>query len=141
MPSTNANLDVRNFPSNGSDGYTNTTASNNAVYSYMYSGGNDGAGGMEVRVNSGTATLNLSLDDDNNRYSIDAVSFLDDTGNQLTWRGNAPANGVITDANTVEETAHYKVRVADTTAGCTFQCDPVISNERDPPKGLIRHTH
>lgn len=139
MPNTNATLDVRNIPSNGSDGYTNTTASNNAIYSYKYSGGTDNAGGMEVKVNTGTATLNLSLDDDDNRYSIDAVSFTDDPLNQLTWRGNAGDNGVITDANTAVETAHYSVKVADATAGCTFPCDPMIGNERDPPKGLIRH--
>ena len=141
MPSANATLDVRNIPSNGSDGYTDTTASNNAIYSYRYSGGTDNAGGMEVQVNTGTATLNLSLDDDDRRYSIDTVSFSDDPSGQLQWRGNAPANGVITDSNTVIETAHYSVEVADATAGCTFPCDPMIANDRDPPKGLIRHTH
>src|SRR5688572_10985361 len=73
MPNTNATLDVRNFPSNGSDGYTNTTATNNAIYSYKYSGGTDNAGGMDVKVGQGVATLNLSLDSDN-RYSIDGVN-------------------------------------------------------------------
>lgn len=137
MPSTNATLDVRNFPSNGSDGYTNTTASNNAIYSYKYSGGTDNAGGMDVKVGQGTATLNLSLDSDQ-RYSIDDVNFTDDPNNQLAWRGNAPTNGVITDANTAVETAHYSVTVADSTADCTFPCDPMIDNERGPA-GLIRH--
>ncbi|MDA3914967.1 hypothetical protein, partial [Oleiagrimonas sp.] len=32
--SPNINLDVHNHASNGSDGYTNTTASNGATYSY-----------------------------------------------------------------------------------------------------------
>ena len=141
MPGTNTNatLDVRNFPSNGSDGYTNTTASNNAVYSYKYSGGTDNAGGMQTKVGNGVATLNLSLDSDN-RYSIDNVSFKDDPQNQLAWRGNAPTTGVITDANTAVETAHYKVKVADATASCTFDCDPMVDNTRGP-MGLIRHLH
>lgn len=139
MPNTNASLDVRNFPSNGSDGYTNTTASNNAIYSYKYSGGSDGAGGLETRVGSGVATLGLNLDADN-RYSIDGVDFTDDPQHQLTWRGNAPNAGVITDANTEVETAHYSVTVADATANCTLPCDPQISNEPGgPAKGLIRH--
>jgi len=138
MPNTNATLDVRNFPSNGNDGYKNTTATNNAVYSYKYSGGTDSAGGMEVQVGQGVATLNLSLDSDN-RYSIDDVKFKDDPNNQLTWRGNAPTTGVITDANTAVETAKYKVIVADSTASCTFPCDPQIDNERGPAMGLIRH--
>lgn len=141
MPSINAiaNLDVRNFPSNGSDGYINTTATNNTIYSYKYSGGTDSAGGLETQVGNGVATLNLSLDSDD-RYSIDTVSFSDDDEQQLTWRGNAPTAGVITDANTEVETAHYKVKVADSTAGCTFHCDPMVQNDpRNPPKGLIRH--
>jgi hypothetical protein len=137
MPNTNATLDVRNFPTNGSDGYTNTTASNNAIYSYKYSGGTDNAGGMEVKVGQGVATLNLSLDSDN-RYSIDGVNFTDDPNNQLAWRGNAPTTGVITDANTAVEVAHYSVTVADSTASCTFPCDPMIDNEHGP-MGLIRH--
>ena len=137
MPSTNATLDVRNFPSNGSDGYTNTTASNNAIYSYKYSGGTDNLGGMDVKVGQGVATLNLSLDSDQ-RYSIEGVNFSDDPYNQLTWRGNAPTTGVITDANTEVENAHYSVTVADSTADCTFPCDPMIDNERGP-MALIRH--
>lgn len=141
MPNINASLDVRNFPSNGSDGYTDTIANNNAVYSYKYSGGSDGAGGLETRVGSGVATLNLNLDADN-RYSFSTVDFTDDDEQQLSWRGNAPTAGVITDANTKLETAHYSVTVADATGNCTFPCDPTVSNEpNNPMKGLIRHTH
>jgi hypothetical protein len=138
MPNTNATLDVRNSASSGSDGYTNTTASNNAVYSYKYSGGTDGAGGLETRVGHGVATLNLSLTSDP-RYSINGVTFTDDPNSQLTWRGNAATSGVITDANTAEETAHYSTTIADSTAGCTFPCDPMVDNERGGTKGLIRH--
>ena len=126
--STNASLDVRNFPSNGSDGYTDTTASNNAIYSYRYTGGSDGAGGLRAQVGQGTATLNLSLDADP-RYTIDHVTF-DDPKSQLSWRGNAPRNGVLTDSNTDEESAHYYVSVRDATANCTIPCDPMVVNER-----------
>lgn len=126
--STNANLDVRNFPSNGSDGYTDTTASNNAIYSYRYTGGSDQAGGLRAQVGQGTATLNLSLNSDS-RYTIDAVTF-DDPKSQLSWRGNAPRNGVITDSNTDDENGHYYVQVRDSVANCTIPCDPMVINER-----------
>ena len=126
--STNANLDVRNFPSNGSDGYTDTTASNNAIYSYRYTGGSDQAGGLRAQVGQGTATLNLSLNADS-RYTIDAVTF-DDPKSQLSWRGNAPRNGVITDSNTDDENGHYYVQVRDSVANCTIPCDPMVINER-----------
>ena len=46
MSNTNVTLDVRNFPSNDSDGYTDTTASNHAIYSYLYGGGSDGNGNI-----------------------------------------------------------------------------------------------
>ena len=126
--STNASLEVRNFPSNGSDGYTDTTASNNAIYSYRYSGGSDGAGGLRAQVGQGTATLNLTLDADP-RYTIDQVTF-DDPKAQLSWRGNAPRNGVLTDSNTDEEEGHYYVQVRDSVANCTIPCDPMVLNER-----------
>lgn len=130
MPANNSNasLDVRNFPSNGSDGYTDTTASNNAVYSYRYTGGSDQAGGLRAQVGQGTATLNLSLDGDP-RYTIDQVTF-DDPKGQLSWRGNAPRNGVLTDSNTDEEEGYYHVQVRDSVANCTIPCDPMVINER-----------
>ena len=129
---SNATLEVRDFPSNGSDGYIDTTASNNAVYSYRYTGGSDDAGGLLGKGNGGTATLNLTLDSDP-RYTIDSVTF-DGLDNQLSWRGNAPRNGVITDQNTAAGSGNYHVVVRDATANCTVPCDPMISNEpRDPP--------
>src|SRR5579863_2385862 len=42
--SATISLSIQNHPSNGSDGYTDTTASNGKVYSYKYSGGS-GKGG------------------------------------------------------------------------------------------------
>jgi hypothetical protein len=128
MPNTNASLDVRDHPSNGADGYTDTTASNNAVYSYRYSGGSDGAGGLRAQVGQGAATLNLRLDADP-RYTIDDVSF-DDPEDQLSWRGEAPRNGVVTDKATEEERGHYYVQVMDAVADCTIPCDPMVINER-----------
>lgn len=130
MPANNSNasLDVRNFPSSGSDGYTDTTASNNAVYSYRYTGGSDQAGGLRAQVGQGTATLNLSLAGDQ-RYTIDQVTF-DDPKGQLSWRGNAPRNGVLTDSNTDEEEGYYHVQVRDSVANCTIPCDPMVVNER-----------
>ncbi len=75
----------------------------------------------------GTATLNLSLDSDP-RYTIDAVTF-DGLDEQLSWRGNAPRNGVITDQNSALGSGNYHVVVRDAAASCTVPCDPMISNE------------
>lgn len=133
MSNTNASLDVRDFPSNGSDGYIDTTASNNAIYSFRYTGGSDGHGGLRTKVGQGVATLNVRLESDS-RYSIDDAEFDQDPERQLSWRGNSSVAGVITDANTAAETGHYSLIVADSQASCTFRCDPMVVNEpRDPP--------
>ena len=86
------------------------------------------AGGLRAQVGQGTATLNLSLAGDQ-RYTIDQVTF-DDPKGQLSWRGNAPRNGVLTDSNTDEEEGYYHVQVRDSVANCTIPCDPMVVNER-----------
>ena len=129
MPSNaNVSLDVRNFPPNGSDGYTNTTASNNATYSYRYTGGSDNGG--DVTFNGrGRVTLTVHLQSDP-RYEIGNVGFTGDANNQLTWLAqNAPTTAVIQDLNTVVQNANYKVTVNDTSANCTVPCDPQIINK------------
>lgn len=129
MPSNaNVTLDVRNFASNGSDGYTDTTASNNAIYSYRYTGGNDNGGNVDF-TGRGRVTLTVQLQSDP-RYQIGNVGFTGDTNNQLTWLAqNAPKTAVIQDVNTAVQNANYKITVNDTTANCTVPCDPQINNK------------
>lgn len=128
MSNINVGLDVRNFPSSGSDGYTNTTASNNAVYCYQYSGGSDGHGGVSETTGAGSGTITVQVGSDP-RYTISNVSFSGDIENQLSWQHGATGNiAVITDTDTSSGSGYYRVTVTDSTANCTFPCDPPIVN-------------
>ena len=122
-------LDVRNFPSNGNDGYTNTTASNGATYSYRYTGG-DNNGGNVTFTTRGRVTIVLQLQSDP-RYTINSVGFTGDTNNQLSLESNphAQTHATIQNLNSVVQTANYKVTVTDSTANCTAPCDPQIINK------------
>ena len=131
---TNAivSLDVRNWASNGSDGYTSTTASNGAVYSYQYTGGSDGHGNVSETTGAGSATITVSLHSDS-RYSISTVGISGDIENQLSWQpvANSTTSVVITDTDTSSGSGYYCVVVSDSTANCTFPCDPLIVNRPD----------
>jgi len=124
----NVSLDVRNWASNGSDGYTSTTASNNAVYSYRYSGGTDGAGGVEESVTAGAGSITVSVIADP-RYRISDVTFTGDIESQLSWQQQTPTTIVITDSDTSTGEGEYSVVITDTSAGCTLPCDPPIKNK------------
>lgn len=132
MPNPNGvSLDVRNFASNG-DGWTNTTASNGAAYSYKYTGGDAATnnGTVTCTTGHGNASINLSLIADT-RYRIDTVSFTGDNASQLTTQGNAPRSRVINDRNTADINASYKLSVIDTGNGnVSIPCDPSIINKQ-----------
>lgn len=124
-------LDIRDFPANG-PGWTNTTASNGAIYSYQYTGGDPGTnnGKVTCTIGSGSAPINLNLVADQ-RYEIGSVSFTGDNADQLTTQGNASRSRVINDKNTDVINANYKVDVIDTGNGnATVPCDPPIINKR-----------
>lgn len=127
----NVSLQVRAQPSNGNDGYTNTTASNNAIYSYRYSGGDDGHGDISETLGTGAATVDVRLDG-GSRYQISDISFNGATPGQLSWSGGGDSAAII-DANTVVENASYCTRVTDSSANCTFDCDPMIGTVPPPP--------
>jgi hypothetical protein len=135
MPNNfSVNLDVRNSASSGSDGYTNTTASNGSVYSYKYSGGNGGGGDVNVPNAGGhnaNAAITVTMNSDP-RYSITNVGFVGDTLNQFAWHAGGQASvAVITDTNSAAASVKYTCTVTDSTANCTMPCDPIIKNE--PP--------
>lgn len=127
MPNTpNINLDVRNFASGAP--YKNVAASNGQTYSYCYTGGDDGNGGLDQTVGNGRDTALVSLIADQ-RYEISGHTFLNDPNNQLSWSGNSKRNGNIIDANNAIANAEYCVIVTDTGNGnCTIVCDPPIIN-------------
>ncbi len=128
MPTNpNVNLDVRNWAAVPGDGYT--TSQNNSSHSYKYTGGTEASSdGTVVEHGRGSAVINIQLGSDS-RYSIDSVSFRDDSQNQLTSRVLTPTRAQITDANSQVETAEYIVNVRDSVAGVVFECDPVIRND------------
>lgn len=130
MANTDVSLDVRNFPATRGDGYTDTTATNNAVYSYQFGGGSDGHGNTDETVGSGSATITVSLHSDP-RYTITGVTISGDIQNQLSYAppGNGATSVVITDTDTATGSGYYKINVADSIAGCTFICDPSVTNK------------
>ncbi|MFD0740486.1 hypothetical protein ACFQZQ_14475 [Lysobacter koreensis] len=131
MSNVNVSLDIRNSaaPPPPGNGYTDTTASNGAVYSYQYSGGTDGAGGVQETTGSGSGTITVTAGGDP-RYQVNNVVFGPDPGNQLSWAWGATPNiAVITDIDTQSEDSSYGIIVRDSTANCTFRCDPPISNK------------
>jgi hypothetical protein len=127
MTTASVTLDVRDFAATSGDGYTNTIATNGATYSYKYSGGTDGNGGVEVVTGTGTLTVTVTVSADP-RYVIREVTFTGNVGD-LSWAFGASAYiAVITDTDLDNENGYYSVLVADTTAGCTLPCDPPIKN-------------
>lgn len=129
MPSINVSLDCRNWPSNGSDGYTSTTASNNAVYSYKYFGGTDGNGNVDSTVGAGAVAITITINADP-RYRVNGVVFSGDMENQLSSAlGSTPYTVIVNDSDSQTGSGYYSLTVTDSSAGCTFPCDPRITNQ------------
>ena len=132
MPSTpQINLDLRNS-AQSEPGWVNVQASNNQTYSYRYTGGDDGAGGLVQTVGQGrdTAPVRLTADPRYQLCDTTPCVFADDSRSQLTWSGQSAYAGSIIDANTAVETAKYTLNVKDTgNRNCNIPCDPQIKNE------------
>lgn len=129
MTNVNVTLDCRNWPSNGNDGYTSTTASNNAVYSYKYTGGSDGNGNVTGHMTTGAVAIAVTISADS-RYVVNSVDFSGDIESQLsTTPGTTPYTVTVNDSDTQTGSGYYKLTVRDTSAGCTFPCDPRVTNE------------
>jgi hypothetical protein len=129
MPNFDVSLDVRNGPANGAEGYTDTTTSNGTTYCFKYSGGTDGHGGVDEPTGAGSGTITVQIGTDG-RYEISNVEFSGDIDNQLSWRqGPTAKTAVITDTDTSSGNGYYRVIGRDTTANCTFPCDPPIKHE------------
>lgn len=127
MTTASVSLDVRNFAATQGDGYTDTTASNGAVYSYKYSGGTDGNGGVEVITGTGTLTITVTVNADP-RYVINDVTLTNNVGD-LSWAFGASSYiAIITDTDLDNEDGYYSVLIRDDTAGCTMPCDPPVKN-------------
>ena len=124
----NIQLDLQDHASSGSDGFTNSIASDGAVYSYRYSGGT-GNGGDVSFTSRGRVNVTVQLPP-GNRYTVGSVAFENDINHQLSWLNQgAHGNAVIQNENSQLQDASYKVTVNDTTAGCSIPCDPHIINK------------
>lgn len=128
MPSTpNITLDLRVGYTTDA-GWTHVTAINGSPYSYMYAGGDDTHGGLQMTVGQGRDTANVRVIADN-RFTIYGVVFQNDGTNQLSWAGNGNRAGNIVDLNTTVENAEYMVLITDTSNSNTvFVCDPPVIN-------------
>lgn len=129
MPNTpNITLDLRVGYTTDA-GWTHVTAINGSQYSYIYSGGDDRHGGLDMTAGQGRDTANVQVIADN-RFTIFGVVFQNDTANQLSWTGNGNRAGNIVDVNNTVETAEYMVLITDTSNGNTvFVCDPPVINK------------
>jgi hypothetical protein len=125
--STQIYLDIHNYPSTGSDGYTNSIASNNMVYSYRYSGVG-GDGGDVVYNYPGSSWILVNMGNDP-RYRIAFVGFTNDVHNQLSLASNTGTSAAIRDRNSLPQSANYKVTVIDTSTNAGVPCDPHIINK------------
>jgi hypothetical protein len=130
---TSVTLDVSNSASNGG-GWTNVVAANGATYSYLYAGGNQAGnnGALLFGIGGGNAATTLSFatnTDARYQFGENAISFVNDSNNQLSTHGNAPRTRVINDSCTAALDGSYKALVTDTTANTTIQCDPTIKNQ------------
>lgn len=131
MPNTpQINLDIRNSAQN-QPGWVDVKASNDQWYSYSFTGGDDGNGGLVQTVGQGRDTAPIQLNADR-RYQIASSNpcvFRGDDNHQLSWNGQSPYAGSIVDANTAVETAKYTLNVTDTGNGnCNIPCDPEVIN-------------
>jgi hypothetical protein len=112
-------LTVQDKASSGSDGFTNSTASNGAAYSCKFSGGT-GKGGEVVFQIGARATVLVQLAD--SRYTVDHVRFPDDPHDELSF-GDSPAGmAVIRDTNDEVQTATYEITVQDSQSSAMIPC-------------------
>lgn len=137
------------YGTNSSPGWKSTTVSGTA-YSYLFQGGNDGAGGITGKKNKGAVDVSLTVLDapsDPNSgdlptdSSISAVSFFSVTGTtktpytgkELDWNPDNPApvmSGKIKDKMDNVQDYYYSVSILDSTQNPanTIVCDPPIKN-------------
>ena len=77
----------------------------------------------------GAVAITVTINADE-RYIVDSVSFSGDIEGQLSsLPGNSPTSVVITDSDSQTGTGYFKISVRDTSANCTFPCDPRVTNK------------
>lgn len=80
---------------------------------------------------TGVLTINISLASDP-RYAIQGVNIIDEVENQLSRSPGANNTGwIVTDADGQSGSAYCQLVVSDSSAICTFLCDPRLTNVPD----------
>ena len=125
-------LDVRNFHSPAGSGYTNVTAVNSSnPYSYRYTGGTDGHGGITEIIGQGAVSITVNIQADS-RYRIADCIFSVTTDLSWVYIEGAPENHhksiIITDTDVNVIASEYSVKVIDHVANLYILCDPPIRN-------------
>lgn len=135
VPDFKVSLRVRPRPSESWDGYSDTVASNGKIYSYLYTGGNEDAGNVEVMYDSNgpTSIIQVSIsrqsEDSVRRYSIDRIEFAGEGMEQFTWdKAGNPHVAIIKNKNIAAAAVKYTTIVNDSIGECSFPCDPLIKN-------------
>ena len=140
MPAKNENVNLNVQPGqNGGTGWHTVTLPNSQVYSFKYTGGNDDNGGLKTKTNDGLATIAVSLNGNNNRYSVNSVSFTGDVQPPQLSSTYSAQSASITDQNTANITADYCINVLDSTTGSIIPCDPMIQNDPKNPMPMMQH--
>jgi hypothetical protein len=82
---------------------------------------------------SGQATITITCGGDP-RYVINNIGFNGAIPNDFSWAHGVAANvATITDTDVDNGNMYFVVTVQDTTANCTFGCDPGVTNTTKPP--------
>ncbi len=131
----NVSLDIRNGAASSGDGYTTVRASDNTQYSYQYTGGSDGSGGVTEHLGSAEPIVVSVIADP--RYLISRVDIIDPDAvatPPIPQLGVTVAAGsrsaTIVDLATATDSGSYCVRITDTSKSpnCTLDCDPPVTN-------------
>ncbi|GAA0856075.1 hypothetical protein [Aliiglaciecola litoralis] len=129
MPDFSVTLDVQKSASVVGSKYINVQATNGQEYSFRYTGGSDGDGGITEIIGSGPSNITVTVSGFP-RYEVSDIQFDNNDHNDLSHRVSADKSSVvITDTDVDPLNGYYKVLIKDTSAPqALLWCDPPIKN-------------
>jgi len=135
MADTTVSIDARNSAASGNPGFTAATIFGGPAvhqYCYRFTGGTDGAGGVQEGKDGNKKTIQINMAADSNYYRINSVVIGNDSKDQLKVKDVTNTSATIEDKNDqLEDNAYYCVILEDMSAGANgvlIACDPRISN-------------
>ena len=127
MATIRVSLDIRNNQYSPGQGWATVTAANGDQYSFKYSGGSNGNGGVSVTEPNTVIQVDLICDA---RYHISSVTLTDPKGDVSETHTTRQATLTDTDADK-DYDIYYGLNIQDTVANTSFSCDPEIHNEEE----------